>query len=321
MLAGPAAGILETLAEAAEAMARFGRVAASVAVALGTTFTANTRAAGIALGGMAAAAATLATGGSLKTAVGLLERASDDAVASGIGKSADAWRKVYDEIAKGTAKVRAVSEISTSGGLKKYLADVDAVIAMGAEAGGNLAPEELTTMVVVPQVVDRTGLPVIAAGGICDARGFIAALALGAEGIQMGTRILATKECTVHPNYKEALLKAGDTDTTVTGRSTGLEFRVLKNKLSGKIHGMEKAGRAREEIDAVAIGGLRRAAVEGDMEKGSVMMGQIAGMISDVRSVRELFDQIMSEASEKIGEVSRLFGLHGAGATYREPDP
>ena len=200
-------------------------------------------------------------------------------------------------------------------------ADVDAVIAMGAEAGGNLAPEELTTMVVVPQVVDRTGLPVIAAGGICDARGLIAALALGAEGIQMGTRILATKECTVHPNYKEALLKAGDTDTTVTGRSTGLEFRVLKNELSGKIHGMEKAGRAREEIDAVAIGGLRRAAVEGDMEKGSVMMGQIAGMISDVRSVRELFDQIMSEASEKIGEVSRLFGLHGAGATHRAPDP
>jgi|DEB0MinimDraft_6_1074348.scaffolds.fasta_scaffold05627_3 hypothetical protein len=128
VLAGPAAGILETLAEAAEAMARFGRVAASVAVALGTTFTANTRAAGIALGGMAAAAATLASGGSLKTAVGLLERASDDAVASGIGKSADAWRKVYDEISKGSAKVRAVQSISTSGGLKKYLADVDAAI-------------------------------------------------------------------------------------------------------------------------------------------------------------------------------------------------
>jgi len=128
VLAGPAAGILETMAEAAEAMARFGRVAASVAVALGTTFTANTRAAGIALGGMAAAAATLASGGSLKTAVGLLERASDDAVASGIGKSADAWRKVYDEISKGTAKVRAVQSISTSGGLKKYLADVESAI-------------------------------------------------------------------------------------------------------------------------------------------------------------------------------------------------
>ena len=194
-------------------------------------------------------------------------------------------------------------------------ADVDAVVAMGAEAGGNLAPEELTTMVLVPQIVGRTGLPVIAAGGICDARGFIAALALGAEGIQMGTRILATKECTVHPNYKEALLKAGDTDTTVTGRSTGLEFRVLKNELSGKIHGMEKEGRAREEIDSVAIGGLRRAAVEGDIEKGSVMMGQIAGMISNVLSVKELFDQIMAEALDRIGEVSRLFGLSVVGST------
>jgi len=193
-------------------------------------------------------------------------------------------------------------------------ADVDAVVAMGAEAGGNLAPEELTTMVLVPQIVGRTGLPVIAAGGICDARGFIAALALGAEGIQMGTRILATKECTVHTKYKEALLKAGDTDTTVTGRSTGLEFRVLKNELSGKIHRMEKEGRAREEIDSVAIGGLHRAAVEGDIEKGSVMMGQIAGMISNVLSVKELFDQIMAEASDRIGEVSRIFGLSVVGS-------
>jgi enoyl-[acyl-carrier protein] reductase II len=188
-------------------------------------------------------------------------------------------------------------------------ADVDAVVAMGAEAGGNLAPEEMTTMALVPQIVDSTELPVIAAGGICDGRGLIAALALGAEGIQMGTRILATKECTVHQKYKEALLKAGDTATTVTGRSTGLEFRVLKNALSGKIHEMEKEGRAREEIDSIAIGGLRRAAVEGDMVKGSVMMGQIAGMISNILSVKELFDHIMAEASDRIGDVSRLFGL------------
>ena len=187
-------------------------------------------------------------------------------------------------------------------------ANVDAVIAMGAEAGGNLAPEELTTMVLVPQIVSMTELPVIAAGGICDARGFVAALALGAGGIQMGTRILATQECTVHPRYKEALLKAGDTDTSVTGRSTGLEFRVLKNELSRKILGMERGGKSREEIDSISIGGLRRAAVEGDIEKGSVMMGQIAGMISNVLSVKELFDQIMAEASVRIGEVSRLFG-------------
>jgi enoyl-[acyl-carrier protein] reductase II len=187
-------------------------------------------------------------------------------------------------------------------------AKVDAVIVMGAEAGGNLGPEEITTLVLVPQAVRMTKLPVIAAGGICDGRGFLAALAAGAEGIQMGTRILATKECTVHPRYKEALLKARDTDTTVTGRSTGLEFRVLKNKLSREILGMERAGRCQVDIDSLAIGRLRRAAVEGDIEAGSVMMGQIAGMISDILSVRELFDQVMAEASERIRELSRLFG-------------
>lgn len=183
-------------------------------------------------------------------------------------------------------------------------AGVDAIIAMGAEAGGNLGPEELTTMVLVPQVVAMTRLPVVAAGGICDAKGFVAALALGAEGIQMGTRILATRECTIHANYVNALLRAKDTATVVTGRSTGLEFRVLKNELSRKILTMEKEGKAKEEIDALAIGGLRSAAVDGDVRSGSVMMGQIAGMISRVVSVRELFDQMMEEASGKIRELS-----------------
>ena len=125
----------------------------------------------------------------------------------------------------------------------------------------------------------------------------------------MGTRILATRECTVHPNYKDAVLKAGDTDTTVTGRSTGLEFRVLKNALSERIHGMEREGKGREEIDSVSIGGLRRAAVEGDVENGSLMMGQIAGMISDVLPVKELFDQIMAEASEMMKAMSVRLGL------------
>lgn len=187
-------------------------------------------------------------------------------------------------------------------------AGVDAVIAMGAEAGGNLGPDELTTMVLVPQLVGVSKVPVVAAGGICDARGFVAALALGADGIQMGTRILATRECTVHTHYKEALLNARDTDTTVTGRSTGLEFRVLKNELSRRILEMEREGKGREEIDSVSIGGLRRAAVEGDTEKGSLMMGQIAGMISNVLPVKELFDQMMADASERIEEMSRLFG-------------
>ena len=187
-------------------------------------------------------------------------------------------------------------------------AEVDAVIVMGAEAGGNLGPQELTTLVLVPQAVRMTELPVIAAGGICDGRGFLAALAAGAEGIQMGTRILATEECTVHPSYKEVLLKAGDTETVVTGRSTGLEFRVLKNNLSKKILEMESAGRGQKDIDSLAIGMLRQAAVEGDIENGSVMMGQIAGMISDIVSVRELFSRITEEAFERTCELSGLFG-------------
>jgi enoyl-[acyl-carrier protein] reductase II len=162
-------------------------------------------------------------------------------------------------------------------------------------------------MVLVPQAVNMTELPIVAAGGISDARGFVAALALGAEGIQMGTRILATQECTVHSRYKDALLKAGDSDTTVTGRSTGLEFRVLKNELSRKILDMEKEGKSREEIDSISIGGLHLAAVEGDVEKGSVMMGQIAGMISDVITIQELFDQIIFEAPERADKLSRLF--------------
>ena len=186
-------------------------------------------------------------------------------------------------------------------------AHVDAVIVMGAEAGGNLGPAELTTMVLVPQAVRKTGLPVIAAGGIGDGRGFVAALALGAEGIQMGTRILATRECTVHGRYKEAVLKARDTDTTVTGRTTGLEFRVLKNSLSREILDMERDQRDRDEIDSVAIGGLRRAAEEGDVEHGSVMMGQISGMISDVLPVKELFEKIMSDASHRVHGISGLF--------------
>jgi enoyl-[acyl-carrier protein] reductase II len=186
-------------------------------------------------------------------------------------------------------------------------ANVDVVIVMGAEAGGNLGPEELTTMVLVPQAVQKTRLPVIAAGGIGDGRGFVAALALGAEGIQMGTRILATKECTVHAHYKEAVLKARDADTIVTGRSTGLEFRVLKNRLSRTILDMERDQRDRDVIDSVAIGGLRRAAEEGDVENGSVMMGQISGMISDILPVKELFEKIMSDASHRVHKISEFF--------------
>ncbi len=180
---------------------------------------------------------------------------------------------------------------------------VDGIIAMGIEGGGNVSPSELSTFVLVREVVEATDSPVVAAGGIADARGLIAALALGAEGVQMGTRLLATKEGTLHGNYKQAIIRAKDTDTVVTGRTTGLQFRVLKNNLAREILKMEKDGKGREEIDSLTIGSLKKAAVSGDLEWGSLMMGQIAGMIHEIRSIQQLFDDMIAGS---IREIQRL---------------
>ena len=180
---------------------------------------------------------------------------------------------------------------------------VDGIIAMGIEGGGNVSPSELSTFVLVREVVEATDLPVVAAGGIADARGLVAALALGAEGVQMGTRLLATKEGTLHGDYKQAIIRAKDTDTVVTGRATGLQFRILKNNLAREILKMEKEGKGREEIDALTIGSLKKAAVSGDLEWGSLMMGQIAGMIHEIRSIQELFDDMIAGS---IREIQRL---------------
>lgn len=184
-------------------------------------------------------------------------------------------------------------------------AGVDGIIAMGMEGGGNISPSEISTIVLVREAVEETDLPVIAAGGIADARGLIAALALGAEGIQMGTRFLATFEGTLHENYKQALLKARDADTTVTGRTTGLQFRVLRNALARRVLDMEREGRDREEIDTFTIGSLKKAAVSGDTEWGSLMMGQIAGMIVELKSVKALLDETMAEAEREIVRLNR----------------
>jgi len=182
---------------------------------------------------------------------------------------------------------------------------VDGIIAMGAEGGGNISPAEISTLVLVREVVQETDLPVVAAGGICDGKGLVAALALGAEGIQMGTRFLATREATVHERYKQAILDAIDTDTIMTGRTTGLQFRVRKNLLAEKVLGMEREGRPREEIDAFTIGSLKKAAMGGDISWGSLMMGQVAGMIREIRPVGEMLDQIVSSAQEEIRTLGR----------------
>lgn len=169
----------------------------------------------------------------------------------------------------------------------------DAVVAEGCESGGHVG--ESTTMTLVPQVVDAVNIPVIAAGGIADGRGIAAAFMLGAKGVQMGTRFVVTKECQVHSNYKERIIKAKDIDTRVTGRSTGHPVRTLRNAMTKKYLEMEKNGASLEELEYLTLGALKKAVVDGDTQDGSVMSGQIAGMIKEELSCKEVMDQLVEE--------------------------
>ncbi len=171
---------------------------------------------------------------------------------------------------------------------------VDAIIAEGTESGGHVG--EMTTMALVPQVVDAVDLPVVAAGGIADGRQAAAAFALGACGIQMGTCLLVSEECPIHENYKQALLKAKDSDTVVTGRSVGGPVRVLKNKMSRRYLNLEKEGATLEQLEQITLGALRRAVLEGDVENGSVMSGQVAGMLHEIKPVRRIFEEMYAGA-------------------------
>lgn len=168
---------------------------------------------------------------------------------------------------------------------------VDAVIAEGMESGGHVG--EVTTMALVPQVVDAVDIPVIAAGGIGDARGVVAALALGAEGVQIGTRFVAASECTAHPNYKDAVLKAKERSTVVTGLSGGHPVRVLDNKLAKEFAALDRRGASQEEFDRLGTGRLKAAAVNGDIETGSVMIGQVAGMIGEIKPAAAIIAEII----------------------------
>lgn len=173
-------------------------------------------------------------------------------------------------------------------------AGADAVVAEGTESGGHIG--SATTMTLVPQVVDAVNIPVIAAGGIADARGFAAALMLGASGVQMGTRFVASKESIVHANYKEKVIKAKDIDSEVTGRSTGHPIRVLRNKMTREYLRMEKEGASLEDLEKMTLGALRKAVVEGDVMTGSVMAGQIAGLVKSEDTCAEIIEEIISGA-------------------------
>ena len=175
--------------------------------------------------------------------------------------------------------------------LERY--GIDGVIAEGCESGGHIG--ELTTMALVPQVVDAVSIPVIAAGGIADGRQLTAAFALGACGVQLGTCLLVSQECPIHPNYKAALLKAKDSDTMVTGRSTGAPVRVLKNRMAREYVRMERENIPLEERERLTLGSLRRAVFDGDTDTGSLMAGQVAGMLHAIRPLREIFETLWAE--------------------------
>lgn len=190
-----------------------------------------------------------------------------------------------------------VIPVVASVALAKRLArsGVDALIAEGMESGGHVG--ELGTMPLVPQIVDAVDVPVIAAGGIFDGRGLAAALMLGAVGVQMGTRFMCAAECTIHPAIKEMVIKAKDRDTVVTGRSTGHPVRVLRNKLSKQFEELENRCAPVEELEKLGVGRLRAAMVDGDVDYGSVMAGQVAAMVREIQPAREIVRDVVRGAA------------------------
>lgn len=176
----------------------------------------------------------------------------------------------------------------------------DAVIAEGTESGGHIG--STTTMALVPQVADAVNIPVIAAGGIADGRGFAAAFMLGAEAVQIGTRFLVASECIVHENYKAMVLKAKDIDSAVTGLSNGHPVRSIRNKMTKEYARLEKEGADFEELEKLTLGSLRKAVVEGDVVNGTIMAGQIAGMIRKEQSCKEIIEEIMSQGMELLNK-------------------
>lgn len=204
------------------------------------------------------------------------------------GKYMEMWK------AHGVKVIPVVASVALAKRMEK--AGADAIIAEGTESGGHVG--QLTTMALVPQAVDAVNIPVLAAGGIGDGRGVAASFMLGAEGVQLGTRFLVAKECTVHQSYKNRVIKAKDIDTEVTGRSTGHPIRVIKNKLTREFMKLEKEGASVDQLEELGRGCLSKA-VKGDVDFGSVMAGQISGLINKEQSCKEIIEEIMKEASDR----------------------
>ncbi|MDD3959615.1 MAG: enoyl-[acyl-carrier-protein] reductase FabK [Oscillospiraceae bacterium] len=201
------------------------------------------------------------------------------------GKYIASWKK---------AGIKVIPVVASTGLARRMESlGADAVVAEGSEAGGHIG--ELTTMTLVPQVADSVSIPVVAAGGIADGRGIAAAGMLGASGVQVGTRFLASEECNIHMNYKALIIKSKDIDSRVTGRSGGHPVRCIKNQLTREMEKMEKKGASFEELEALTIGSLRKAVIDGDLKCGSFMAGQIAGMIKRIMPVKEIIEEMFTE--------------------------
>ncbi len=203
----------------------------------------------------------------------------------------------------GTKVIPVVASVALAKRLEK--AGVDALIAEGMESGGHIG--EIATFPLVPQVVDAVQIPVIAAGGIVDGRGLVAALALGAEGVQMGTRFMCAEECTISSLIKDKIIKAKDRSTVITGRSTGHPVRCLDNHFTREIDQYEREGMAPEEIAQLGVGRLRLAMVDGDIENGSIMAGQIAGAVKRIEPVADIIEDIMQSAEREFERLAARF--------------
>ena len=201
------------------------------------------------------------------------------------GKYIEKWKNAGIIVIPVVASVALAKRMERSG--------VDAVIAEGCESGGHVG--KLTTMVLLPQVCDAVNIPVIGAGGIADGRGIAAAFTLGASAVQVGTRFLASEECQIHQNYKNAVVKAKDIDTVVTGRSTGHPVQVIKNKLAKEYLKLENNNVNIEELEELGKGALKKAVIDGDIDNGSLMAGRISGMVNKIQSVKEIIEEMFNE--------------------------
>ena len=208
------------------------------------------------------------------------------------GKYIADWKNAGIKVMPVVASVALAKRMERSG--------ADALVAEGTESGGHIGMN--TTMCLVPQVVDAVDIPVIAAGGIADGRGIAAAFMLGAEGVQLGTRFLATEECQISPKYKELVLKAKDTDNQITGFYSGSPCRGIKTKYTKKLQAMEKAACPPEDFEAMTVGSLRKAVVDGNVDEGSFLCGLIAGMIHDVKPCKEVIDEMWAQAYKLLGK-------------------